>query len=240
MQLDSNSILAAVGEVVAEERHHRVALAARIGDVAELLRQPGPVGERGMPGEAGRDGAPGDRGEPGPAGPPGVVGEPGRDGRDGLHGLPGPVGERGVPGERGAAGPAGPQGDVGEKGVAGDPGYAGEARGLWSATENYRAMDVVAFNGSEWRAVYDNPGPLPGDGWRQGAKGIKGKPGDRGEKGEPGAKGERGPPGIVQKHVVDVLLRLDDFQFVALYSDGTEKALPLQPMLERYYQEMVA
>jgi hypothetical protein len=44
---------------------------------------------------------------------------------------------------------------------------------------------VVAFNGSEWRAMVDDPGPLPGPGWMLGAKGARGK------------RGERGPPGPV-------------------------------------------
>ena len=70
----------------------------------------------------------------------------------------GEPGEQGEPGERGPEGPAGPVGEIGEKGDPGEPAYPGEAKGLWSETESYRAMDVVAFNGSEWRAVYDNPG----------------------------------------------------------------------------------
>ena len=38
----------------------------------------------------------------------------------------------------------------------------GRARGLFDPkAKDYRAtMDVCAFNGSEWRARYDNPGPL--------------------------------------------------------------------------------
>ena len=142
MQLDGKAILAAVGEVLAEERSHRVALQAKVNELTDQLRTPG---------------------------------EPGRDGRDGLNGLPGPVGERGPPGERGEPGerglegPQGAAGSAGEPGAIGEPAYPGRACGLWNETEAYRAMDVVASNGSEWRAVYDNPGPLPGDGWRQGA-----------------------------------------------------------------------
>lgn len=68
MQLDDKAILAAVGEVLAEERAARVALQAR---VSELSRVPGPQGERGMPGE---------RGAAGPEGPQGIAGEPGPPG----------------------------------------------------------------------------------------------------------------------------------------------------------------
>jgi len=75
MQLDSNAVLAAVSVKLAEERSHRVALEARLD---ELARAPvgrdgrdglsGPVGERGQPGERGATGPMGPQGEPGPPG----------------------------------------------------------------------------------------------------------------------------------------------------------------------------
>jgi hypothetical protein len=68
MQLDAESIIAAVGVKLAEERSYRMALQARLD---ELLRVPGPQGERGAPGE---------RGAAGPAGPMGLQGEPGPPG----------------------------------------------------------------------------------------------------------------------------------------------------------------
>ena len=38
----------------------------------------------------------------------------------------------------------------------------GAARGLFDPRiKDYRALDLVAFNGSEWRAIKDDPGPLP-------------------------------------------------------------------------------
>jgi hypothetical protein len=240
MQLDAESIIAAVGVKLAEERAHRVALQTQLD---ELLRVPGPQGERGLPGapgEVGPPGQPGSDGLPGASGPPG---ESGRDGRDGLPGLTGPKGDpgdQGPEGERGPEGPAGPPGAIGEKGDPGEPAYPGRACGLWNETENYRAMDVVAFNGSEWRAVYDNPGPLPGPGWKEGARGVRGKPGERGQKGDKGDKGDRGPTGYVEKAVVDVLLDLNTFQMIVLYSDGTRDARAFRPLLERYYQEAVA
>jgi hypothetical protein len=209
MQLDDKAILAAVGEVLAEERNARVELQVRVDDLSAAVAV-----------------ASGQLKEPGPKG------EHGRDGRDGLPGLSGPVGERGErgeSGERGMDGPAGPPGESGEKGATGEPAYPGRACGLWNESESYRAMDVVAFNGSEWRAVYDNPGPLPGDGWKQGAKGVKGKPGERGE------KGDRGMPGVSVVKMVVV-----DFEIRLLLSDGTQLACNLLPVIERYYQEAVA
>lgn len=136
--------------------------------------------------------------------------------------------EPGESGEQGEVGPMGPPGEVGGKGDPGEPAYPGRACGLWNETESYRAMDVVAYNGSEWRAVYDNPGPLPGDGWKQGAKGVKGKPGERGE------KGERGAPGASVVKMVMV-----DYEIVLLLSDGTQLKCNLLPVIERYYQEAV-
>jgi hypothetical protein len=236
--VSSKAILGAVGELLAEERTHRLALADRIDEYGNLVRVPGPQGERGLQGDAGRDGAPGDAGPAGLPGPPGLPGEPGRDGRDGLHGLPGPIGERGMTGERGLDGPAGPAGAIGERGATGEPAYPGRACGLYSPSETYRAMDVVAHNGSEWRAVYDSPGPLPGDGWMLGAKGSRGKPGDRGEKGErgdPGQKGDRGLPGpSITKLVVS------DYEVVLMLSDGKQLSASLLPLLERYHQEAMA
>jgi integrin beta 3 len=74
--------------------------------------------------------------------------------------------------------------------MAGRDGYVGEARGLFDPAASYRGLDRVAFNGSEWVARQDNPGPLPGDGWMLAAKvGAKGERGDRGPRGEPGEPG---------------------------------------------------
>lgn len=106
----------------------------------------------------------------------------------------------GEPGPQGRPGDQGPPGESikGDPGPQGDPGpiaYAGQARGLWNAEGVYRAMDVVAFGGSEWRAVKDDPGPLPGAGWMLGAKGVKGDKGERGSKGDPGERGLQGLSG---------------------------------------------
>ena len=190
--LSSKAILSAVGELLAEERAQRLALAARIDEYGNLVRVPGPpgmAGERGMPGD------------------------PGRDGRDGR---PGETGERGLDG------PAGPVGAMGERGPIGEPAYGGRACGLYSATEAYRAMDVVTHNGSEWRAVRDDPGELPGDGWMLGAKGTRGKPGERGER---GMAGPQGPPG---NGIADI--RLEDGVLVFLMTDGRHRQFSLEDL----------
>jgi hypothetical protein len=198
-QVSSKAILSAVGELLAEERAARLVLAARIDEYGNLVREPGPMGERGLPGERG----------------PG--GEPGRDGRDGR---PGDVGERGLDG------PAGPVGARGEPGPPGEPAYSGRACGLHNPSEDYRAMDVVSFNGSEWRAVQDNPGELPGPGWMLGAKGARGKPGER------GAKGDRGEDGIGVQEIT-----VADYSLMLLRSDGSVLSCDLLPMIERFFRE---
>lgn len=143
--------------------------------------------------------------------------------KDGARGDPGAAGPAGP---EGSPGPAGPPGPVGP---AGADAYPGQARGLWDATAIYRCLDVVAHNGSEWRALRDNPGPLPGDGWMLGAKGMRGDKGERGGKGE---KGERGPPGPVPD-----TLTLEGWSIVMSYPGGRRLACDLRPLFVRYAEE---
>ena len=235
MPLDDRAIIAAVGEVLAQERAQRLTLEAKVEELATLLRQPGPEGKQGEQGQPGHDGSVGERGETGPQGPPGPAGEVGRDGRDGLPGIQGDRGEKGERGETGSIGLEGARGVQGEVGPVGPAAYAGRACGLWNETERYLAMDVVAQNGSEWRAVRDDPGPLPGDGWVLGAKGVKGKPGERGEKGERGERGLQGPAGLS-------VVRADmvGFELVLTLSDETRLVCNMLGAFERYHREAVA
>jgi hypothetical protein len=140
--------------------------------------------------------------------------------KDGAAGPPGEPGPAGPPGDSGPAGPPGPEGAVG---------YAGQARGLWVAEGVYRALDVVAWNGSEWRALRDDPGPLPGDGWMLGAKGSKGDKGERGARGDKGDRGERGGPGERPTR----LAIKDDGHLVLAWADGYELRCDLWPLLEQ-------
>lgn len=108
-----------------------------------------------------------------------------------TDGHPGPQGERGERGEPGEAitGPPGEQGIPGPPGPPGEVPYVGEVCGAWQADRAYRKYDLVAADGGEWRARYDDPGPLPGDGWALSA--VQGRRGNIGQRGE---KGERGLP----------------------------------------------
>lgn len=181
---EEKSRAAALGEVTAELTRLR----ELIDDYGNVIRQPGPAGERGLDGAAGRDG---------------VDGVPGRDGSCGLPGERGQDGERGAPGERGEpglVGEPGQQGPPGERGERGEAAYSGRALGRWNGDTKYRALDLVAFNGCEWRATVDDPGPLPPPpgttDWMLSAKGVKGDKGVPGDKGDKGDRGERGLPGV--------------------------------------------
>jgi hypothetical protein len=149
-----------------------------------------------------KDGAPGPTGPEGPAGPQGSPGE----------GFAGPAGEMGPPGPEGAVGLQGPAA------------YAGEARGLFDPAASYRGLDRVAFDGSEWVARRDDPGPLPGEGWMLSAKiGRKGDPGPRGPRGEPGA-------GITDA-------ALEGYAISLTLTDGKRKDISLLPLFDRFREE---
>ena len=59
--------------------------------------------------------------------------------------------------------------------------------GLYDPSRIYRRLSIVALDGGAFWAIKDDPGPCPGDGWRNLVQ--RGKPGQRGEKGD---RGERG------------------------------------------------
>lgn len=106
----------------------------------------------------------------------------------------------------------------GAPGAPGADAYPGQARGLYDPAATYRALDIVALNGCEWRAVRDDPGPLPGDGWTLGAK--QGRKGDKGERGEPGRPGKDGT-GISDMFI-------DGSVFVVVFSDGRRREFMLE------------
>jgi len=142
-----------------------------------------------------------------------------KDGAAGMPGEPGPAGSPGADGPAGPPGPEGPQGPIG---------YVGRACGLWNPEGDYAAMDLVAFNGSEWRALRDDPGALPGDGWMLSAQGRKGDKGERGHKGEPGDRGPPGRDGVGIKDIVldgDGVWRVDPAEVVA------HSVPPLDPLV---------
>lgn len=215
-------------------------------------------GKDGAPGRDGIDGAPGRDGIDGRAG---IDGKDGRDGSDGKDGQDG-IGERGPEGPAGkfsalkewARGVHYESDLVTHNGssycalrdTAEEPPCADwhlvAARGIdapvgtvharYTEGAAYKRFDLVAFNGGEWRAKRDDPGPLPGDGWALSAK--QGKPGQRGEKGD---RGERGPSGPAGPKIVEWVI--SGYQAVPVLSDGSAgPALNVREILELYHAEV--
>lgn len=130
-----------------------------------------------------------------------------------------------VVGTNGERGEKGEQGDAGERGEDGKDAYPGEARSLYDPEATYRALDVVSFNGSEWRAKKDDPGQLPGDGWMLSAsKGKRGEPGQRGERGIDGKPGKDGA------QPVGLAFEGDKMQFVMVLDDGNQLEADFEPV----------
>lgn len=163
-------------------------------------------GKDGERGEKGDQGPPGKDGDQGPAGSDGDNGADGRDGADAdMEALASQVREHIA---------TIPLPEDGKDGEPGKDAYPGEARGLFDPDASYRAMDVVSFNGSEWRAKHDEPGVLPGDGWMLSAS--KGKRGDRGERG-PAGVGKDGKDGA---NPVELKFDAEKMMFVMALDDG--------------------
>jgi hypothetical protein len=195
------------------ERELRLQQAAAIAELREKLAvmelrveqtlaavQNGPPGPRGEPGERGKPGeaVTGPPGEKGVPGPPGAPGAPGKfpavsSWARGIHYQAAVVTHDGATwcATRDTA-EAPPHEDWVCLAVPGRDGSEGRSFafcGTWSDKVEYRALDVVAKDGSSFGARIDDPGPCPGEGWLMIAhQGRAGKPGDRGERGPPGAR----------------------------------------------------
>lgn len=221
----------------------------------------GTPGAPGAAGERGEKGEPGERGETGAMGPAGERGERGLDGPTGDRGEKGEPGARGVDGPPGkfarlkAWGPGvhyesdlvahggatycalrdtaekPPHADWQLVAARGTDAPVGTVHGLYQAGADYREFDLVTFDGHEWRAKHDDPGPLPGDGWALSA--MRGKRGSAGEKGD---RGERGPAGAAAASIVE--WRIDGYRAIPVMSDGKPgPVLDLRRVLERYHDE---
>jgi hypothetical protein len=215
-------------------------------------------GKDGQDGQTGNDGAAGQDGAPGRDG---IDGKDGRDGIDGKDGQDG-IGERGPEGPAGkfsalkewargvhyeselvthngssycavrdtAEEPPGADWQL--VAARGSDAPVGTVHARYTEGAAYKQFDLVAFNGGEWRAKRDDPGPLPGDGWALSAK--QGKPGQRGEKGE---RGERGPSGPAGPKIIEWVI--SGYQAVPMLSDGTAgPALNVREILELYHTEV--
>lgn len=181
------------------------------------------MGEPGNAGEVGSTGERGEQGPPGPAGTPPIVtawcDQVHRVGDWVTHGGCVYQATRDNQKEPGA-------GDDWLIIVA--PPYVGEVCGAHDPDRAYRRFDIVTFNGAEWRAVTDNPGALPGEGWRQAAK--------QGKHGPPGPQGQPGTAATPVK--LRTLRTLPDFRAVPVMSDGSEgEPFSVRAWFEQYHAE---
>jgi len=201
-------------------------------------------GQDGRDGIDGKDGLDGERGADGSDGRDGTDGRDGIDGKDGLNGADGSDGRDGVDGTNGADGadgkdadmdalrkhldalvaaiPAPQDGKDGRDGVDGKDAYPGEVKGVFSAEDEYRARDIVAYDGSSWMARKDAPGELPGEGWMLLAS--KGKRGDQGKEGREGKQGETGAA------IIAAYADTEKLELVLTRDDGVEVKADLHPL----------
>ena len=120
--------------------------------------------------------------------------------------------------------------------VAGRDAITPQVRGTYKNDEQYKKLDVCAFNGASFIARHDDPGECPGRGWQllasRGKTGDKGLPGPRGEK---GPQGEQGPPGpIVTAWEIDHA----NYRARAIMSDGSDGGtLDLRSLFEQFHTE---
>lgn len=195
------------------QAEYRAFFAEQRETMSGLIRK---VEERLAEVKDGKDGERGEKGDPGEKGERGDQGDPGRDGSDGVDGRDGADADMEALAEEVRAYiKTIPLPQDGKDGEPGKDAYAGEAKGLFDPEAAYRAMDVVSFNGSEWRAKVDDPGPLPGDGWMLSAS--KGKRGDRGERGPDGRVGKDGKDG---SSPIELKFDSEKMMFVMALDDG--------------------
>jgi hypothetical protein len=215
-------------------------------------------GDRGERGEAGERGLPGERGEAGPAGL-NIKGDRGEPGEPGAPGERGPIGTLPIvkvwePGVHYTGGVVAKDGATYQaaKDTAGIPGDSRDwiclaragadgrspvVRGLFSDSETYRHLDMVALGGGTFIAKKDNPGKCPGPDWQLLVS--QGKAGQKGERGLAGERGERGLPGTAAPTIVDWAIDRENFLAVPILSDGREgKALQMRGFFEQYQIEV--
>jgi hypothetical protein len=105
--------------------------------------------------------------------------------------------------------------------------------GAFDPKKSYRALDIVAHNGSAFIATRDKPGGCPGKHWLAMAQ--------RGERGPAGERGPRGRTGdAALSPPVIKAWRLDREHYLAIpeMSDGCEgPPLELRPLFEQFFNE---
>jgi hypothetical protein len=104
-------------------------------------------------------------------------------------------------------------------------------RGEYREGHVYGRLDIVSRDGAWWIARCDDPGPIGGDGWREGPRAKQG------EKGARGPRGLQGAPGRDAPKFVGWDIDRANYRVVAKMSDGSEMVLELRPLFEQYDAE---
>lgn len=105
-------------------------------------------------------------------------------------------------------------------------------RGTFNRDTKYEQLDVVAYGGSTFVATEDNPGEIPGPGWKLLASaGGRGRKGERGEKGEPGAA--TSVPGVKALH-----LDRQNYAIALFTTDGKMHKIDLKPLFQQFIRDV--
>lgn len=124
---------------------------------------------------------------------------------------------------------------------SGQDGRTPQVCGLWQADGEYRALDLVALNGSSFIAKHDKPGVCPGEGWQLiVSAGKTGKPGEQGPQGLQGEKGARGDAGPAGRNLELTSWHIDSKTYVItpLLSDGRRgPSLNLRALFQQFIDE---
>jgi len=106
-------------------------------------------------------------------------------------------------------------------------------RGEFNEQHVYSRLDIVSRDGAWWIARHDDPGPIGGDGWREGPRARQG------ERGLRGATGPRGPQGKDAPKFVSWDVDRANYRAIAKMSDGSEMPpLELRGLFEQFLSEV--
>jgi hypothetical protein len=109
-------------------------------------------------------------------------------------------------------------------------------RGTYDVHEDYKMLDVVAFDGASFIASKDDPGICPGPSWQPLSK--QGKPGRSGETGAIGPRGAKGERGEAAPIVASWYIDRERYRAIPFMTDGSPgPELNLRPLFEAYFAE---
>jgi len=108
-------------------------------------------------------------------------------------------------------------------------------RGEYVEEHIYSRLDIVSRDGAWWIARHDDPGPIGGDGWKEGPRARQGEKGARGER---GLRGSKGAPGRDAPKFTAFDIDRANYRVIAKMSDGAEMTLELRSLFEQFLAEV--